>query len=810
MAHARAPIRPAASDRRGPSRRRHRFGPGTAVALTGAALAVLPFVAAVGGAPSESVGDPAGGAGLAGAPGSVASPDPPGAAATTPSPQALLLEVARELDAERSRRAVQSLLDHADQAVLEELLAALAPGGDVLFQRVIAQALAGREAPPPQEFAEPLLGLLPTADDPLLSDLAAALGRFRSTAVPRRLIAVARDAAVPVPQRCAAIRALAFHRSQATVGHLVRLLDPVQPEAVTRAAADALVTLTGTGRAATSVAQWQAWWARHQELVPARWYALLLDNHARIAGDRRQEIQGLRGRLLEAHRRLYRTTAEEEQEALLVDLLGDDSIALRQLAIDLMWQRLSDMQPFAQPLRRALLGALDDSSAAIRRGAAGLLRDLKDEPGADAMARHLIDAGEQDPDVLRVYLVVMAAQPRAGSIEPAIRLLADPALRNEAAGVLVSLAQQDALGPDLKIELRARLRRQLAPDTLPAPKVIELLGYVGDEDDWRRIEQWIDSDQDKIKEAAALAWARSDRSLQLLAERAGDVRIQPIVLVFAERRGFRPETLGALLKHPPEQDQARQVWERALIAMAGRVTPQALLEADAALAQDAPADDPRARHLRRRMLTEAVKRALPENGNGPQSPLPVDVDTTAQLLLRRAELALVGGEPKAALEDLGLITERKWPLEADRRDRHDTLSIRARLADGDADGALTIAERVIGRVRRQPGDTSQQAAALVSPFLDAATRHIEANQAPRARDILRRVTELMGKDLPVALAERLAQLMERTGRSSPANGAPPSNAPGPPDARQPGAAQPDSGAPAPPRERDMPDAPPGG
>ena len=686
---------------------------------------------------------------------------------TAPSanPQMLLLDVARQalLPAPQRREAIKSLVDQGDPVVIKKLAQALTPGEDILFQRLIGQALVGRAAPPPISLAEPMLDLLVAADESLVPDLAAALARYRQPAVTQRLMAVAQDERAAERTRCAAITALAFRRDQQTVELLVNLLGPNEPDPVAHCAAEALKVLTGIGEFDRDPAGWRQWWSRHKALAPERWYALLADSLARRIELLNRQDEQASSRLLSVYRQLHRATDQDDRQSLLVTLLADDSSSIRQLAIDLMWQRLSDQQPFGPELRKALLPALSDPSASIRRGAARLLRDLSDQRGADAMARRLVGADEHDPDVLRVYLLVMADQPRARAIVAAMGLLADPALRNEAAGVLVRAVEEDVFGQSQRADLKLRLRRQINTNTPPVPKVIELLGYVGDQDDWQRIEQWIDSDQGKVKEAAAIAWARSARPLTVLAHRADDLLIQPIVIAAATRRGQRADTLMALLAHRPEQDQARQAWQRALVAMAGRVPPDDVLKAQAALGDEAQADD-----LRTQLLSEAIGKALPGSGNGnggngddPAPPLPPQAEPTVivDLLLERAQIRLAGGEPRMAMADLSVIVARNWTVEPAQRRRHDALSMKARLSAGDTPGAADVAAKALERERKLGDDAFSNAVNEVAAvFLDAASRHVTANQAKRAADVLAKLAELVGESLPDPLKQKVRQL----------------------------------------------------
>src|SRR5699024_1342539 len=106
-----------------------------------------------------------------------------------------------------------------------------------------------------------------------------------------------------------------------------------------------------------------------------------------------------------------------------------------------------------------------------------------------------------------------------------------------------------------------------------------LLARVGDDQDWQRIADWLDSPDAALKRAAATAWAASGRSLQVLADRAVDPIIEPIVIAAALRTGDDPWTLRSLVQHRPEQPQAAEAWEEALVAMSERVAPSVVYEA---------------------------------------------------------------------------------------------------------------------------------------------------------------------------------------------------------------------------------------
>src|SRR5690606_19742849 len=103
-------------------------------------------------------------------------------------------------------------------------------------------------------------------------------------------------------------------------------------------------------------------------------------------------------------------------------------------------------------------------------------------------------------------------------------------------------------------------REHIRDGKLPDPQAIGLLGLIGNETDWVRIEQWLDSDNEAVKEAAALAWGRSTRPLLPLIQRATDLVIRPNAFVAASRRGDDSATLIALIDCRLEQDPRLREW----------------------------------------------------------------------------------------------------------------------------------------------------------------------------------------------------------------------------------------------------------
>lgn len=678
-------------------------------------------------------------------------------------PQMILLEHARNtlVDAVMRREALESLLDQGDPHVVNELAQALGAGGDVVFQRVIAQAVSRLPGRPPQALAQPMLALLQSANDPLAGDLGLALGRYDDDGVVNTLMDAARDTDGREAHRLAAIRGLSLRRTPRTANLLMKLAGEEKPQSIRRAALEAMAQLTGNDRMGDDPAAWNQWWREHRLLNQQRWYAVLAENFAAQSRRLAVENQQIHKRLLETQRQLYHATKEEKREPLLASMLVDPGAATRRLAIELSAQRFIDGKAFGAELTVAAIGALDDASVAVRVGAARLLLDLNNPDAADVMARRLVDGSETAPQVLRVYLLMMANRPHARAIDRAMALLAEPALRDHAAGVLASAAQRDLLTEQQEIHLHTQLQRVALTDRPPKPQVIELLGYVGDDADWQRIEQWLDSEQNDVKLAATRAWARSDRPMEALARRAADPAVHTIFIAAANSRGNTPQTLFALVRNKPESDHSIAAWQRAVAAVAQRISPAQALAADQMIVElELPIEH------RELVLSAALGAALPP------AELPgAAVDDAAvlvDLLLARADVRLQSGEPKTALNDLEVIETRRWPVTQQQAARRDALVMAARLLAGEHSEAFTVAADVLERARESGGDVYRQAATVITRLvLEAAGRHVKANQPDEALFLLTQLRETVGDSLPKELIERLGKLESEAGKLLP-------------------------------------------
>ena len=648
--------------------------------------------------------------------------------------------------------------DDEDAAGLA-LAAALGGDREPAVWLAVAQAVATEPVRPPRGLWRALLTTLYRVEERRVGDVARALGRYDVAKLRERLAGAAVSANLPAPERARAIAALGEHRTQGVTERLMSLTDAGEPAEVQAAAFAALSVLSGIERYDADRVAWQRWWDYVRLLDAKDWRAHLLNNYVRrVAEERATDVQ-VAEKLRDAERALYLASPEQDQPRVLMTMLASPLAATRALGLDLAQTRLVADGAFDEALRVALRERLTDESADVRRRAALLLRDLADEPAADAVEAALVADREHVNGVLGAYLQLMARLPRQGAIGPAEALLDEPAVRAEAAGTLAAVSRAGLLPPKAAARVAERLRANLQPNERPAPEVVTLLGRVGSNDDWRLVERWVDSDDPVVKQAAARAWADSDRSLSLLADRAEDPVIQPIVIVAARQRGQDPDTLLRLAANRPRRVQAAASWADALVAMAGRVEPDAVLRALGVLNGGEGGDgvDPT---LAERLLTAALE-PLKQAG-GLAAAEGEAFDAQVELLLYRARTRRTMGNAELALADYQRLYDARRRLDAASREAAYRGLITTCLDTNRIDEAFAMARELFGN-EAEPGSAAAEPGTLDDPLMEtmvaAAKREAELGRTRRARAILDEMRLLLGpqvRPMSDALAGRIA------------------------------------------------------
>jgi hypothetical protein len=652
----------------------------------------------------------------------------------------------------------------------------LAPGGDPVVQRVIAQAVAqgGRAGEPrvASELFELLVGAKPGDAD----DFARAVAAVCDGPFAQRLLRLSLDGSAQLDRRRVGIKTLGYLRRRDAAGALVLLVGTDQPEVVREEAFAALAVFSGVEEIGRDSVRWRLWWKQRQNLSDEQWYAELAKDLARHGDELAGQVKRIEDRLTEVRRQLHRALPQSERTALLIDFLKDSSESTRLLAVELCVQRVIDAQAIGPELRDALLVRLEDPSAAVRQRAAKLLHDLSDEAAADVAAQNFVSGREQDHQVLGTYLLMLARRPQPRVVGRALGLLPDAVLGGQAAGVLAAAIDAGMVGTEQKADAAARARARIERDPLPDPKFVELLGRVGDERDWRRIAGWLDSGDGAVKQAAAKVWANSDQPLGPLVQRAADPVIQQIAIDAARRRGHQPQTMLELVSHRPQGDQSVQAWQRAMVAMAGRVPPSTVLEVDRVLAAGGES-----LKWREQLASAAIERLLPAGGNNrandptnggadeaDRNPFCVAVEedpaVLIELLLLRAEVRLADGNPTQAVADFQRVAAVESPKTAEQQARYNRGMVRGSLAVGDLEGAAQAARLAIGSLPPQGFEGTEAGQDAVGAFLETAERSVAAGQLEQASRVVAKLREVAGPSVPTVWAARLAEIEARLGK----------------------------------------------
>jgi hypothetical protein len=622
-------------------------------------------------------------------------------------------------------------------------------------QTLVIHVLHDRYLPPPVGLADALIDLLRRGDELWLDALAATVGRYTDARAVSQLDQFADDDALDPVQRRGPILGLGHLHTLRAAQILIRLIQPAQPPAIRDAAFDALAILAWSDRFGHDVGAWNDWWQAHQQLSIEQWQVALHENLRRQHEVTAGQLRAANVRLVRALNDVHRETPATRKPELLAKWLDDHQpLEVRLLAMKLLENRFITNEPIEGELRTVLLDRLVETSPVMRRKATLLLHDLNEDDAAKWVAQRLIDGAERDSDVLRASLTLLSRLPREEAIDVVMGMLSSAVLGDEAAGALAGAMKKKMLSASQADRLRQAVDEKLAAlasDDVPSRELIALTGHIDAEVHWQHIEGWLNSTDESTRRAAAQAWADGGRLLLPLVKRAGDPVIWMIVIRAATARGKDQDTLLTLVEHRPPQDapQRRSAWDAALVAMAGRVDPQAVVCADETLAK---LDSIQV--MREAFLTAAIAKLLPDNGDGQPSKEHAPVLT--DLLLARAQLRLMAGNAQAAAQDLQRIDGIGHKLAGEKANRYSFAIVRARLATGDVGGALGVLTHMHHKARAQKIEVPVLHA-LLKMVLDNIDQSLEAEQLPRAEQLIVGLAKLNEAMTPTQ-RERIAEL----------------------------------------------------
>ena len=651
-----------------------------------------------------------------------------------------------ELSLERRRTAAQVLLAINTEESINAFVSVLEPTSEVKSQLAAVQAILLNPQDPPFASYSSLLNLLGTTEGELQARTAEAIGRLPDS---EQIISDLADAAMradaPYLQRCGAIMTLGYQRSKKSASVLIKLIDLDQPRQIRKDAFAALMSLTSIDEFGEDYNQWANWWKFARKWKNEKWHTELIKASARRSTKRQLEKEQYDRYLVRVSRERYRAAEQGDRSDILIEMMNASPKPIRMLAMELVHNRLIDGLAFNDALRAALRKCLSDSVAEIRQKAAQQLDILADVQAAKIVSNRLSESQEGMDAVLLADLMLLKRIPQQDAVEPALLFMQQPALYEVSAEFLAAAADQNMLTDVQKHQAAESIRMHLQDMKHPLPSFIVLLGKVGNESDWNRIADWIDSEDKAVESAAASIWADSDRSLKCLADRAEDPIIQPIVIDAATTRGRDARTLWELIKYPPRDEQVHAAWERAVVTMSARVPAEAVLKAIKALPpQESEATDET--NLPEQMLSSAISRN--------DASASITETEKLLLLLERAELRLARSNTVGAQSDYRLIDSSFGILDISLHDRFFRGYIRARLLDNAIDEAFVIAKRLFSESATKPLDADP----IVRVFVGHANLYINGKRYSEARQILQKLRELLPEFLSPEVAASFSKI----------------------------------------------------
>lgn len=395
-------------------------------------------------------------------------------ASDVPQLRAVLLDptssaLAREQSAQR-------LVSRNTPEAIDALRRGLTDLGNPDAQLAVARALGTDPAPKPS-LIDPLFALLDdNARRPLVDAATRALALFKSNPeVLPRLIAVLQRARSE-PLQLATLRALgSFVDRRAAEALMSVLTNPDRSPALHRAAADALIYLTGDTTRGRASRAWQEWWIENRDLPDLEFRSRLLLARSTRYDLTRARYDALTEELSRTLAGTYAATPAETKPEFALRLLRAEQPAIRAAGAEIV---LNDFRltGFAAPdIRASLRTLIGDADPDVRRNVARTLRDLND---ADSLVPLLTQLRQElDPQVRTALLSAIAPIRDVRAVPVLLDLLDDPSpeTATSAASALAEMGDTLRASVELRDRVSLRLRDTLERRTGPTPAMVESL-----------------------------------------------------------------------------------------------------------------------------------------------------------------------------------------------------------------------------------------------------------------------------------------------------------------------------------------------
>jgi hypothetical protein len=497
---------------------------------------------------------------------------------------AVLLNDSETIDTATRTRMAAWLIETATPGAIAALESALRSGFPTLVLPVVTAAAAS-DMPPPALQAAAMDALL-LAPKGLLQPLGLLLSQYQEAGGNSlaALIAIATDAARPLPARQAVVAAIAAFGSRGAAQALISIMsDSATPPPLVESATDSMAVLTGLPPR-KDPRQWRTWWETSRDLPPERWLSDRIQALSRELAQTEFTLQqstsnhdALQHRLIATYQRFLPTLPLPQRREEILTLLSDPLEMVREYGISRAEILLSDGNDTPE-IQIALASLLQDVAVAPRRRAAALLADLQIEGLPQRAAEALIK--EEDPSVTMLLLEYFRRFPSARAVEPALAWLVQPRLSTVAAAAITESVLGGLVPDDV---LREEIRRGVTDAVVatPSPEMSALLAITGDDDQRQAMQLLLDTGDEETVMAIASTLARAG-VLQPLIDRADNpLMTHPLLegLLIADVTG---ESLRLVATMTIPTAQLRS----ALGAMVSKASPKVLAASATALATD--------------------------------------------------------------------------------------------------------------------------------------------------------------------------------------------------------------------------------
>lgn len=569
------------------------------------------------------------------------------------------------------------------------------------------------------------------------------LRRLNTPEVVGVLGAWARDEALPLEQRTAALQALGGLPSLASLDVLLDMAANADANdwSLREMANKGLMEMFYLG-APPAAAQFAEWRTMLKTRDPMLFNLKLKDGLERALDASRTENGKLIEQIVRGEEALFDNESTAARQAHLAHMLGNkERVEMRLKGLELIDKQLQLSQPIEAGVRQAMRAGISDPVPQVRAKNVSLLDILRDEPSARAVAKRLSARLEDNTEVLAAMMLRMKRDPQPEALPAVIRLLGHsaPVVRTAAADALIEYGERKLLDDAARTGIAASLKARLAKETDPADSWVRLFGATLAQSDaagWDMVRAWLANPRSNqaLREAAALALARSSQPLGPLLACVDDAdpRIAETAMRAVGERGLFRADAQPLLKKPPEAGAKRDAWGDALLGWSSRAAPA---DVDAITRELSGGGHAVNEEYRSKQAIRMLGRVLG------QDPKNLSNENRALLLLRWAQIAELAGELTVAQEKNDDAYD--W-LPASERTATLSKRVQLRLAQGkDADAAQVWAKVATGNA-----DAQVLKPALIQ--ITAKMRELgEAGQTAKAVELLK-VLDAAMKDKPAA------------------------------------------------------------